>query len=221
VCLPTSSQPLPPHLLRDHLVPSTPKMQLASAPSARAATCRPQQAGRRPVRVQAAFKPESVMMAAVTAGSLLVRRGGEMGKQLRAPPASLACCRGSQRARWAATDLEAPCLQAPPALCAVNAALPDCRVRAPLCRSAAVQATPAFAAGLPEGYSSPQGSSTAAIEQQLDALIEQRTGKDLSLTPPAVSVCCARGWRPGGRLWACVLAGCRRHVKHSTARRAP
>jgi hypothetical protein len=30
---------------------------------------------------------------------------------------------------------------------------------------------------LPEGYSSPQGSNTAALESKLDALIEQRTGK--------------------------------------------
>jgi hypothetical protein len=30
---------------------------------------------------------------------------------------------------------------------------------------------------LPEGFSSPQGSNTAALEERLDALIEQRTGK--------------------------------------------
>jgi hypothetical protein len=42
------------------------------------------------------------------------------------------------------------------------------------------QADPSFAV-LPEGFKSPQGSNTAAIEARLDALIEQRTGKSEAL----------------------------------------
>lgn len=55
------------------------------------------------------------------------------------------------------------------------------------------QATPAFAS-LPEGYASPQGSDTAAVEAKLDALIEQRTGKaealpELTEVPAEVGSC--------------------------------
>lgn len=39
-----------------------------------------------------------------------------------------------------------------------------------------LQAGPSFAV-LPDGFSSPQGSNTADLEERLDALIEQRTGK--------------------------------------------
>ncbi len=57
---------------------------------------------------------------------------------------------------------------------------------------------------LPEGFSSPQGSNTAALESKLDLLIEQRTGKaealpeltevpEVGQTPVHVSHVCLRG----------------------------
>lgn len=50
-----------------------------------------------------------------------------------------------------------------------------------------VQAPAPVFASLPDGFTGPQGSDSAAMEAKLDALIEQRTGKAVPL-PELVEV---------------------------------